>query len=122
MADITYSASIRVEKDNLSNTIQVNSVTANMSQVGLLAQTLTLSTSATSISTANLSSVGVAFLRNLSTDTSFTATIGVNASGTFVGFATLRAGEIAVTRLTSGANYQAIGVSGTRLRVDITEG
>jgi hypothetical protein len=48
--------------------------------------------------------------------------VGIEAGGSFVGFATLRGGEPAITRLSSGTEYKAIGVSGARLRVDITEG
>lgn len=122
MADINYSVAVRVDKDFLSNNISANSVTATMSLTGLKSDTYTLSTSASSISTANLGSVGIGFLRNLSTATSSTVQIGIEAGGSFVSFATLRAGEPAVFRLSSGTNYQARGTAGSRLRVDITEG
>ena len=122
MADINYSVTLKVDKDNLSNSVSANGITADMSAVGLLSQTLTLSTSAISISTANLSSVGLAFLRNLSTATASVAQVGVDSGGTFVSFASLRAGEPAILRLTSGTTYKALGAAGTRLRVDITEG
>ena len=97
MADINYSVTLKVDKDNLSNSVSANGITADMSAVGLLSQTLTLSTSAISISTANLSSVGLAFLRNLSTATASVAQVGVDSGGTFVSFASLRAGEPAAT-------------------------
>ena len=122
MADINYSVTLKVDKDNLSNSVSANGITADMSAVGLLSQTLTLSTSAISISTANLSSVGLAFLRNLSTATASVAQVGVDSSGAFISFASLRAGEPAILRLTSGTTYKALGAAGTRLRVDITEG
>lgn len=122
MADISYSVSYRIAKDFLNAQVASNNVTANMSLTGLQSQTLTLTTNAVSISTANLGSVGVAFLQNLSTATASTCQIGIEAGGSFVGFTTLRAGEPAILRLTSGTSYSAKGVSGTRLRVDITEG
>lgn len=122
MPDINYSITYRVSKGFLSNTVNANGVTANMTNTGMLSQTLTLSTNAVSISTGNLSSVGLAFLQNLSTSTIQTAAIGIAAGGSFVGFATLRAGEPAIMRLSSGTTYQAIGAAGARLRVDITEG
>ena len=122
MADISYSLSLRVAKGKLASSVSVSNITASMSQTGLVAQTLTLSTNAVSISTANLSSVGLAVIQNLSTATSSTATIGIDAGGSFVGFTTLRGGEAAIARLSTGTDYQAIGVAGTRLRVDITEG
>jgi hypothetical protein len=122
MADISYSISLRVDKDYLSNSVSVGNATASMSEVGMNSMTITLTTSAVSISTANLSSVGIGFLRNLSTATASTATIGIEAGGSFVGLTTLRAGEPALFRLAAGTNYKAIGTAGTRLRVDITEG
>lgn len=122
MPDISYNVGLKVDKDYLSNFVSVANVTATMSQAGMSSVTLSLSTNVTNISTASLSSVGVAFLRNLSTDTAATVTVGVNSGATFVPFGTLRAGEPAVLRLASGASYAAIGASGSRLRVDVTEG
>jgi len=122
MSDLSYSITYRVAKGFLSSAVNANGVTASMAETGLLSQTLTLSTNAISISTANLSSAGLAFLQNLSTGTLQTAAIGIDDGGSFVSFATLRAGEPAILRLSSGADYQAKGGDGARLRVDITEG
>jgi len=122
VSDINYSVNYRLSKGFLSNNVNANGVTASMAEVGLISQTLTLSSNAVSIPTGNLSSVGLAFLQNLSTATIQTAAIGINAGGSFVGFATLRAGEPAIMRLSEGTTYQAIGGTGARLRVDITEG
>lgn len=122
MADINYSVSLRVGKGFLNNSVNVSGTTANMAVAGMLSQTLTLSTNAVSIQTSQLSLVGLAYMQNLSDGTSQTATIGINAGGSFAGFATLRAGEPAIMRLSPGATYQAIGGDGARLRVDIMEG
>lgn len=122
MPDISYNVSLKVDKDFLNNSVSVANVTANMSQVGMQSVTLTLSTNAVQISTANLSSVGLAFMRNLSTATAATVTVGIDAGGSFLGFNTLRAGEPAIYRLSAGQNYFAVGSTGSRLRVDITEG
>jgi hypothetical protein len=122
MPDISYGISLTVNKDNLVNQVAVSNITAAMSNVGLKSVTYTLTTNTTSISTANLSSVGMAFLRNLSTAAASTAQIGIAAGGSFASFATLRAGEPQLIRLSSGTDYVAIGTAGTRLRVDITEG
>jgi hypothetical protein len=122
MPDITYSLSLKVDKDNLVNQVQISQITASMAQSGYKSVVYDLSTNSTSISTANLSAVGMAFLRNLSTASASTAQIGIEAGGSFVSFATLRGGEPAIVRLSTGTDYQAIGSSGTRLRVDITEG
>lgn len=122
MPDISYSVSYRISKDFLNSSVAANNISANMGLAGLQSQTLTLSTNAVSISTANLANVGLAFMQNLSTATNSTCAIGIEAGGSFVGFTTLRAGEPAIMRLTPGTNYRAIGTSGTRIRVDITEG
>jgi hypothetical protein len=122
MSDITYNISMNISKGFLSSSIQANGVTASMSNAGLKGDTYTLSTNAISISTANLSQAGVAFMRNISTATSATVQIGIAAGGSFGSFTTLRVGEPAVMRLAAGTQYQAIGSSGARLRVDITEG
>ena len=122
MADISYTLSMKVDKDFLSNSVSVGNVTATMNESGMSSMTMALSTNVTQISTANLSSVGMAFFRNLSTATAATVTIGINEGGSFVGFCTLRAGEPAILRLSAGTEYKARGTAGTRLRVDITEG
>jgi hypothetical protein len=122
MADISYGLNITVNKGFLDNRIQVTNVTANMSIEGMKSLTYSLTTNPTNISTSGLSTVGLAFLRNLSTATVATAQVGIDAGGSFVALATMRAGEPAVFRLAAGQDYQAIGTAGTRLRVDITEG
>lgn len=122
MADISYSIAVKVDKQFLANNINANGVTASMALTGLKSDTYTLSTNASSISTANLGTVGLGFLRNLSTATAATVQIGIEAGGSFVSFATLRAGEPAVMRLSTGTQYQVKGTAGGRLRVDITEG
>ena len=122
MADISYSIAVKVDKQFLANNINANGVTASMALTGLKSDTYTLSTNAFSISTANLGTVGLGFLRNLSTATAATVQIGIEAGGSFVSFATLRAGEPAVMRLSTGTQYQVRGTAGGRLRVDITEG
>ena len=122
MSDVNYSMSMRVSKEYLDDFVSLSGGTATMDNAGMKSLVLTLSTNATSISTANLSSVGMAFLRNLNTSTLSTVTIGVDFSD-FVGFSTLRSGEAGMIRLTGGVDYQAKGTSeGDRLRVDITEG
>lgn len=122
MADITYAVSLKVDKGNLVNQVQVMQMTATMSKAGYSSLVYDLTTNATAISTANLTTVGMAFLRNLSTVAASTAQIGIEAGGSFVGFTTLRGGEPSLVRLSAGTEYRAIGVAGTRLRVDITEG
>jgi len=122
MPDLTYSLTYRVDKGNLSDSMSATNVTADMSVVGLYQVTLALTTATQNISTATLSAVGLAFMRNLSTATSSTVQIGILSGSAFVPFTTLRGGEAGMTRLTTGQQYQARGSAATdRLRLDILE-
>lgn len=122
MADISYGVTVRVDKGYLNDTFNASNVTATMNIDGMSGVTLALGTATSSISTASLSSAGLAMLRNLSTNSSSTAQIGVVSANTFYPFSTLRGGEVAILRLAGSTDYAAKAVSGTRLRVDITEG
>lgn len=122
MSDLSYSVSLRVSKGLLQNSIITPGATASMSQVGMLSKTLTLTSSAVTISTATLSTAGVGFFQNLSTSTLATVAIGINEANSFVEFCNLRPGEPAVLRLAVGREYQAKGGTGAIVRVDITEG
>jgi hypothetical protein len=122
MPDIVVSSSLAISKGLLSESIYVNNVTATMTQTGFKSTTYTLNSSATSLSTANLTSVGYAMFRNLAPDTVSTVVIsGVLGTAT-IPFSTLRPGEPATFRLSSGTSYQATGATAAILRVDITEG
>lgn len=122
MSDITYSISLNVNKDNLTSSINASGVTAAMASDGIQSATYALSGTPTNISTATLTSVGMAFLRNLSSSTATTCAVGIVSGGSMLPFAAPRPGETAILRLASGVSYQATGTTGTRLRVDITEG
>jgi hypothetical protein len=122
MSDINYSLSYRIAKDGLANSIQVSNVTATMGVAGFKSLTYALTTNDTVLQTANLASIGMAFLQNLATATAATAQLGISPGGSFVGFATLRPGESALVRLSSGTDYVMRGAAGARVRVDISEG
>ena len=122
MSDINYSVSMNVSKGNLSSAVNASGITATMNLDGMQGATYTLSGTPTNISTSTLSVVGLAFLRNLSTATATTCSVGIVSGGSMVPFASPRPGETAILRLASGVSYQATGTSGVRLRVDVTEG
>lgn len=122
MSDISYSIAMNVNKGLLRSDVAARGITASMTSDSMLSASYPLSATPTPISTANLSAVGVAMFRNLSSSTASTAQIGLQAGGSFASFCTLKAGEAALIRMTAGKQYEAIGTSGTRLRVDITEG
>jgi hypothetical protein len=122
MADISYGVVMRINKDFLNDSISASNVTATMDSAGIKSDTYTLSATPTAISTANISAVGLAFVRYLATATIATCQVGVVSGTSFVSFASPRPGEPAVFRMVSGSSYQATGTNGTRLRVDVTEG
>ena len=113
---------MNVNKGFLKSDVAARGITASMTSDSMLSATYSLSTNATSVATANLSAVGIAMFRNLSSSTASTAQIGFQAGGSFASFCTLKAGEASIVRMTTGQQYEVIGTSGTRLRVDITEG
>jgi len=122
VSDISYNLSYRLSKDNLANNVQSSGVTATMGVAGFKSLTYALTTNTVAIQTSSLSVVGLAFLQNLSTATAATAQMGIASGTSFTSFATLRAGESALVRLSTGTQYVAIGSGGVRFRVDITEG
>lgn len=124
MADISYSINMKVEKGFLSSSINALNVTATMNKVGMSSLVASLSTTPAVIaatSSTSLSTAGICFLRNLATASAATAHIGIAAGGSFVPFVALRGGETAIFRLFPATQYEAVGVAGTPLRVDITE-
>ena len=121
MSDVIYTISYNLSKGFLKSSAVAADYTASMAVAGMNRQVLALSTNASVISTAGLSSVGFAYLQNISANTAATCTVGIDAGGSFVGFTTLKAGEPAMMRLSAGTEYSAIGSSGSRLRVDILE-
>lgn len=122
MADLTLGTTIIVNKGNLSTNLYAANITAAMSQAGIKTTVYTLSTTAVSLSTANLSSVGVAQFWNISSDTSATALLSAISGANVVAFAAPRPGEPAMMRLAGGVSFQATGHTAAILRVDITEG
>jgi hypothetical protein len=122
MADVTFGTTIVVSKGALSSTLYATNVTATMSQAGLKTTVYTLSSTAVSLSTANLSLVGVAQFWNISGDTNATVLVSAVSGATAVGFAAPRPGEPALMRLPAGVSFQATGHTAATLRVDITEG
>lgn len=121
MPDLTLGTTIVVSKGNLSANLYSANVTASMSQAGFKTTVYTLSSTAVSLSTANLSAVGVGQFWNISTDTNATVLVSAVSGANVVGFAAPRPGEPALLRLASGVSFQATGHTASILRVDIFE-
>jgi hypothetical protein len=122
MADLNFGTTIVVSKGNLATNLYAANVTATMSQAGMKTTVYTLSSTAVSLSTANLSAVGLAQFWNISTNTNATVLVSAVSGANVVGFAAPRPGEPAMLRLPSGVSFQATGHTSAILRVDITEG
>lgn len=122
MADINYTINGQVSKGALSQSFAASGVTADMATAGVLAVTLNLNTNVTTISTASLGSVGLAFARSLATSSTHTVSFGRYSGGTLYETVRLKGGEAAVLRLAAGDYAAKAAVEGTRLLLHIVEG
>lgn len=121
MPDISYSISGQVTKGALSQQFAASGVTADIATAGLMSVTLNLNTNVTSVSTANLGAVGLAFIRSLATSTTHTVSFGRLVSGTLHETVRLKAGEAAVLRLAAGDYAAKAAVAGSRMVLTIYE-
>lgn len=113
MADVTYNISGTVQKGALREQFNASAVTADLATAGVSAVTLGLGTNTTAVSTANLGAVGLAFIRNLATETTHTVSFGRLDGTNLFETVRLKAGEAALLRLAPG-NYAAkAAVAGT---------
>ena len=121
MPDISYSISGQVTKGALSQQFAASGVTADIATAGLMSVTLNLNTNVTSVSTANLGAVGLAFVRSLATSTTHTVSFGRLVSGMLHETVRLKAGEAAVLRLAAGDYAAKAAVAGSRMVLTIYE-
>ncbi|NBW13174.1 MAG: hypothetical protein EBR82_34650 [Caulobacteraceae bacterium] len=122
MADVNYTINGQVAKGALSQSFAASGVTADMNTTGMIALTLNLGTATQAISTASLSSVGIAFARSLATTGTHTVSFGRLDGTTLYEAVTLRAGEAAVMRLAAGDYGAKAVVANSRLVISIYEG
>lgn len=113
MSDVTYNISGTVSKGALREQFNASAITADIATAGVSAVTLGLGTSTTAVSTATLGAVGLAFIRNLATETTHTVSFGRLDGTNLYETVRLKAGEAALLRLAPG-NYAAkAAVAGT---------
>jgi hypothetical protein len=122
VADINYSITGQVNRGALSQSFGASGVTASMSTTGVLSVTLNLGTATQAISTASLSSLGLAFARSLTTTGTHTVSFGRLDGTTLHDTCTLRAGEPAVLRLSQGDYGAKAAVEGSKLVLTVYEG
>ena len=113
MADVTYNISGTVNKGGLRDSFNASAITADIATAGVSAVTLGLDTSTTAVSTANLGAVGLAFIRNLATETTHAVSFGRLDGTTLHETVRLKAGEAALLRLAPGDYAAKAAVAGT---------
>ena len=119
MADVTYNISGTVQKGALREQFNASAITADIATAGVSAVTLGLGTSTTAVSTANLGAVGLAFIRNLATETTHTVSFGRLDGTNLYETVRLKAGEAALLRLAPG-DYAAKAAVAATTRAVIT--
>lgn len=122
MADLTLSFQVSASKDSFSQTFVGSGVTASMAVAGMMAVPASLGTSPVTLVTTSLSSLGVAVLSNLGTDSTQVVTFGRWDGTNLWGTAALRGGEKAVFRMEPGNYAWKSNVAGTRALLQILEG
>jgi len=122
MADVIISFQVSASKDNFTQTFAGSGMTSSMNVAGLLALSSTLGTTAVTLATASLSSLGVAIVHNLGTDATQVVTFGRWDGSTLWGAVAPRGGEKAVLRLEPGNYAWKASVAGTRALVQVLEG
>jgi hypothetical protein len=113
MPDVTYNISGTVSKGGLRDTFNASAITADIATAGVLSVTLALSTTTTQINTATLGALGLAFVRNLATETTHTVSVGRLVGSTLHDCVRLKGGEAALLRLAAGDYAAKAGVAGT---------
>jgi len=122
MPDVQYTINGQHSKGAFSQAFAASGITASMATSGVMAVTLDLSATPSTISTANMNQLGICFARSLATEATHTVSFGRYDGTVLHDSVTLRAGEAAVLRLSAG-NYAAKSVvSGSRLWITIYEG
>lgn len=121
MPDVNYSINGQITKGALSQSFAASGITADMATAGVLSVTLNLGTNVTTISTATLGSLGLAFARSLATTTTHTVSFGRYDGGTLYETVRLKAGEASLMRLAAGDYAAKAAVAGTRLVLTVYE-
>jgi len=113
MSDVTYNISGTVNKGALRDSFNASAITADIATAGVLSVTLALGTATSQITTTTIGSLGLAFVRNLATETTHTVSIGRLSGTSLFETVRLKAGEAAVLRLAPGDYAAKAAVAGT---------
>jgi len=121
MADLNMRLGLRASKGFLKYGADA-SFTSSMSLNGMKVQTLDLSPQPSSISTALLSTLGICFAQSLATTPTVTMSFGRLVGTNLYSVCTLKAGEAALLRLSSGEYAAKADVANSQLLLTIMEG
>jgi len=111
MNEISFSAQFRVANGNYQPGVWQIADSYSQNTVGAAAGVMATSTTAATVPSSIVSTLGYCVVKNL--DTTNNIDLGVFASGTFTPFGKLKPGEQAVFRLYPGVVFQAKAEAGT---------
>ena len=113
---------VQANKGSFSQTFIASGITADMAAAGVMSVPATLGTTPVTLSTAALSSLGIAVVSNFATDATHVVTFGRWDGTTLWGSAALRGGEKAIFRMEPGNYAWKSNVAGVRALAQILEG
>jgi hypothetical protein len=122
MADTTMSFQVQATKGSFSQTLIASGITADMGMAGVMAIPATLGTTPVTLSTTSLSSLGIAVIHNLATESTHVVTFGRWDGTTLWGASALRGGEKAIFRMEPGNYAWKANVANVRALAQILEG
>ena len=122
MPDISFSITANASKGRFAQSFAASGVTASMSTAGDMADTLSLGTTTTQITTTTLGALGLCFAQSLATESTHTVSFGRLSGTTLHETVSLRGGEAAVLRLAAGDYAAKAAVAGSRLVLQVFEG
>jgi hypothetical protein len=122
MADTTMSFQVQATKGSFSQTFIASGITADMGMAGVMAIPATLGTTPVTLSTTSLSSLGIAVIHNLATESTHVVTFGRWDGTTLWGTSALRGGEKAIFRMEPGNYAWKANVANVRALAQILEG
>jgi hypothetical protein len=122
MTDAVFSFQVQATKGSFAQTLMASGITADMAAAGLMSVPATLGTTPVTLSTAALSSLGIAVLHNLAAESTHVVTFGRWDGTTLWGSAALRGGEKAIFRMEPGNYAWKANTAGVRALAQILEG
>lgn len=112
--EITLSLKMQVAKGYLTQKFDPGTVLVDMSGTTAIGGSQDIGTTAEALSITDVSTAGYAYFRN--TDTTNFVEIGTGTGGSFVSFAKLKPGEVAILRLGTNAPTARANTAAVKLQ------